>query len=77
MYGYYYELQWTNGFDLNEDQISSIRNSISATDSSSRYIRNPIECANEFSECLSWVRENFIEPELGAYAWTTSKRRQY
>ena len=68
VYGYYYELQWTNGFDLNEDQISSIRNSISAADSSSRYIRNPIQCANEFSEWLSWVRENFIEPELGAYA---------
>ena len=68
VYGYYYELQWTNGFELNENQINSFRNSISVADSSTRYIRNPIQCANEFSECLSWVRENFKEPELCAYA---------
>ena len=60
VYGFYNELDWLKGFNLDEEQVSAIEKRINSDDNSSRMMDNVELLRNEFSECLTWIVENRI-----------------
>ena len=62
VYGFYNELDWNKGFEIDEDEIKSIKESIKSDDGSGRIVPDIEILADEFSECLSWINKNRSYP---------------
>lgn len=62
VYGFYNELKWTNGFEINENQQNLIKENIKSNDNSNRMMKDIELLSDEFSECLTWINQNMKYP---------------
>lgn len=67
VYGFYNELDWNKGFEIDEQEVSSFKESIKADDGSNRIMPDIEILTDEFSECLSWINKNRSYPYSLAY----------
>ena len=68
-WGFYSELKFASGFEMEDERKDNIRKEILSDDNSSKFISDVDQFIREFGSCISWIKEKASVPKLSEFAY--------